>query len=439
MSSAAPSRAPDGLDPEERALLEDLVDAIERPRVEPDFDPLDAPDWYRRSTLPKGKVPGFGEIGEKCGDFTPEAMYYCPGCGHVREFPHNCYQYDCPDHGLYAVRRRAAGTKDASGVVPKLGALRAVLDSRDEETHWVFHHFTISLGTDYFFRSDKPMERGFQLCRELMDVIDVQGLVALHPWRGEGGDDRGFWKTILGEDLSWPGAREQLEYAPHFHVVGVGPRGGIPGGAVSRALEAETGVIIERFSPENSNVSVYDGEAMARAATYTLSHSMVYTSTDKSRRLAARMKGPDVNEIEVYEKYKKEHQANVYAVAEDVLGIPPPDMECDQELSISRSAPIAPEPGPARSSSSAAPSARAGMEASTTPAGSTPSTSTATERCGTRLRHISTAGEVLPELTKRDDVDASDLDVAYRSYVDVMTVPEIPEFQDRPPPEFEDV
>lgn len=164
----------DELGRDDRELLVEFIETVERPRLDVDeSDRLDDdPARYKRSTLPTGKLPTFGEAGEDCGELIPEAMYYCDCCYDVKEFPHNCYKFDCPMHGLHAVRRHAAGgnSEDFPGRVPKLGAVRAVLDRRRTVLQ-VYNHWSMSPPPDYFWRSDDPLNRFFQLGRELMNLI----------------------------------------------------------------------------------------------------------------------------------------------------------------------------------------------------------------------------------------------------------------------------
>lgn len=466
-SAAGPSA---GLDIDQQELLEELQETVDRARLDVDEDELlDQPARLKRSTLPEGKLPGFGEPEDDCGELIPEAMHWCDCCYDVKELPHNCYRYDCPMHGLHAVRRRAAGArsndeKSMDGAAAKLGAIRATLDARLDRAQ-VYHHLSLSPPRDYFWRSDNPLERGFQLCREIMDTFGGQGIVVYHPYRSKEDDDRGFWKDVLGHGYDWPEVRKQLIPYGHFHVVCAAPKGGVPGGDVTRALEASTGWILERHTARDSSVSVFGDEEMARALTYTLSHALVYTASDDSRRLAARWKGPDVNSIDVYDRYKSEHRQNVFEASRETLGLAPPNMECNRE--VSRTRVTLPPSSDASSSSSTTSSAsrstdlpkhsnvdatgeviigsssmaEPGSGAASTP---TTSTTTSTETCGGRLRHISQAGEVLPELVA-SDVDVGDLDAAYRAYDNVMKAKgldgthdaraDIPEFEDRPPPD----
>lgn len=429
---------------EDRELLDELVEVLDRPRLDVDkAELLEDPAQYKKSALPRGKVPGFGEPDEDCGKVIPESMHYCSSCYDPAEIPHNCYRYDCPMHGLHAVRRRAAGCSSMPGASGRLGALRAILDSRSSRDHFVYHHASLNLPTEFYFKSDDLLKRGRNLCREFMDVFDAQGWVIYHPWKTEEGEDgKGFWKTVLGHGLEWDSVREDIEYHPHFHLVIAAPKGGLPGGAVTRDLESRTGVVFERHTQRGSNVSAFEDKDIARALTYALSHAMVY-SKPESRPLAAWFKGPDVGDVDVREPYKSEHRGHVYDVSEKVLGLEAGELECENEFPTSESEDGDWSPSPARSGGNTADLlSRTRGDEFTLDVPESSSTQVETERCGGQLRHISQAGEVLPELVKRG-ADVDDLDRAYRSYVDVMKAkglepedgrPDVPEHGDRPPP-----
>ncbi|MFW6046036.1 MAG: hypothetical protein ACOC8O_04185, partial [Natronomonas sp.] len=306
---------------------QEVIDAIERPRL-----CADGTREYK-GMLPMLDLPSFGEPDDDCGNFIPPSMYVCPGCSTVHEKPHNCYRYDCPLHWAHAVRRRAAGSKSGAGVAPQLDALRRYLNAyRDKNQN--FHHLVISLGRDRQIQAANPLERERETIREIMDAIGVQGLEAYHPWAGDGEDpdqdDMGEWKQRIGKNTEWDDVREELEYRPHWHIIGVAHKVDFSDG---EEIYEETGAVWHRIlNEDDNNVSIEDDDAMCRATTYTLSHAGIYETDGGQRRLAAWMKGPDVNRITPLEKNKALIQAKVYTAAKDTLGIDPPNMECDNEI-----------------------------------------------------------------------------------------------------------
>lgn len=324
--------------PQANVDAEDLIEPIERARHPDESDDLSIKE-ISNSILPKGKIPTFGEPENDCGQFIPEAMFFCPDCYDTHQFRHNCLRYDCSEHGLHAVRRRAAGSKDAAGVAPQLDALRRYLNAYRNENqryhHLVFrpHH---DADHDFLLESDEPLKRAKELIRELLDELGIQGLVVYHPWRGDheddDADDMGQWRTRLGHGRDWhDDVRDELAHEPHFHIIGVGHQ--VDLSDVGDVYD-ETGWVIRRLLSDrgDGNVSIYDDRGMAARVTYALSHAMIYDTENGQRRLAAWMKGPDVHRVTPYDENKGRIQSKVYDAAQDTLGLKPPDMTCDTEV-----------------------------------------------------------------------------------------------------------
>lgn len=318
-----------------------MVESIDRaahPRWADDLTDSEELDLRRKHGLPPLRLPGFGEPEDDCGEFVLPAMRFCVRSGKTHEFKHNCLRYDCPRHAPYAVRRRAAGSSDAAGIAPKLKSLLLRLyKARGEQNHY-FHHLFVSIPDDYVFESESPLERSKEVLREIMDELGIQGVVGFHPYRGDKedrfADDRGFWKDLLFHRSDWSDARDDLDFSPHFHIVGVAPHVDV---SVTEEIERETGWVIHRRSDEDgrsigkdySKPDDTDDDAMCRALTYLLSHCGVYETETGQRRLAAWMKGPDVASTTVYPQVKDTMQQAVYEAAEDTLGIASPSLECD--------------------------------------------------------------------------------------------------------------
>ena len=158
-------------------------------------------------------------------------------CGTVHHKPHVCNRYDCPMHWAHAVHRRAAGSKDGSGVAPQLESIRKRLDahrdddfvpgSGDPEFPTSFHHLVISLPKELRIYAQDTLKRATSTVRDIMDALGIQGLVAYHPYRGKNEDweanDIGEWKGRINPVTEWEDVSDELEYSPHFHIVGVTP------------------------------------------------------------------------------------------------------------------------------------------------------------------------------------------------------------------------
>lgn len=324
--SSAHSGSPRG-QPVHNTDFDAMVDAIERAR-HPEDEPLRG--QFKNSILPQGKLPGFGEPLENCGDFIPESMHFCGDCYDVKQFPRNCYRYDCPEHALHAVRRRAAGSSDGAGIGPQLDGIRRFLNAnRGPNQH--FHHLTFEPPVDFFWEADDPLERFKDVVRELMDILGVQGVACYHPFKGDhegdDSDDRGEWQQRLGNRQDWIGdVRDELKPKGHMHVICVAHKVDLED--IGDVYD-ETGWVIKRITKsEDSNISIEDDEAMARAVTYALSHSMVYETESGQRRLAAWMKGPDVNHVTPTERNKWRMKGIVRSEAETTLDVPAPSFEC---------------------------------------------------------------------------------------------------------------
>lgn len=301
---------------------------------------------------PKLRLPGFGEPLDTCGEEVIASQRFCVNSGKTKSYPRNCLRYDCPQHAPYAIRRRVSGSKSGSGIAPQLKTLISWLYSYRDTDHY-FHHLFISPPEDYWLESDNPLGRlvgiGDQegVIPEILKELGAQGLVAFHPYRAENEEpdegDRGFWKDFLFHQQDWSQAKDELSFEPHFHVLCIAPEidvmkvDGIEGREIAptEQIEDETGWVIHRRQDDNGRSVVdYDRKtddyAMCRVASYVLSHAGIYSPEGSDqRRLAAWMKGPDVNKPEVYEGVKTDIQDLVHEAAQDTLGIAPPDLECD--------------------------------------------------------------------------------------------------------------
>lgn len=470
--------SPDG-QPVYRSDATKLISIIERGRLP--HDPRDDHE-ERQSMLPPLRLPGFGKPLDDCDEFIPEALHFCTECYKVHEFPRNCMRYQCPSHCMHAVRRRAAGSKYAAGICPKLDALRRYLNAHRDDNQY-YHHLTFEPPTDFYWRSNQPLERAKQTIRELMDGLGIQGLVAYHSFKGDheddDEDDRGKWKERLGHGRDWYGdVEDELKPKGHFHVVGVAPFIDLRNvGDVT----SETGWVIKRITQENSNISIEDDDAMARAVTYCLSHAGVYETESGQKRLAAWVKGPDVNKVQPMDGLAERMKAIVNDVAENTLGTPRPSLECNNDVPDVQEASAEPaDVGSGFATTAAAGPAAPGIHAdgvgglasapldlpadnrdadlwSTGPGSTTISAARATEsapvavdpdeqdeptnECGGFLEHISQAGEYLLDADRRERPTVGhddELEEAYRNFVFVMTEkgrdpldsrPEIPEFE----------
>lgn len=318
-------------DPIHKPDFEPMIEEIER-REHPAAGSLRYIDYEKELML---DLPGFGERDPDCGDPIPEARTFCPRCADVTHNPHNCVRYDCPDHAPYAVRRRVAGSADGVGMAPKLYALANYLYGYRERNQR-FQHFVVDIPDDYYVESQYQLEALKSIVKTIMGHLGVQGVLVFHPYRHEGEDpgeeNLGKWAPLLFQGHEWKDVKGELEFDPHFHIVGVSPEKCPDLSDVGEFHEA-TGWVIHRITgkDEDDNISIYNERVLTRVLTYCLSHAGVY-ETEKQRRIAAWYAGPDVNRVHVGEDDARYMAAITNEEAEDTLGIPSPSVECGNKV-----------------------------------------------------------------------------------------------------------
>ncbi|MFC5973676.1 hypothetical protein ACFPYI_20290, partial [Halomarina salina] len=229
--------------------------------------------------LPELPIPGSGRMGTNCGEEVP--ALFCPsdGCGSVYHVGHTCRKSRCPRCW------KSWDFQRAKTVTSKLEALRRYRYASGD-TEQKFHHLTVSFRDSTRFDSDTPVDRAAEVVKLLSHQVNVQtGYLMLHPYRikeeyrgdvngHESGDGDLTWKDIYGlvDDLGWDAVGEEyLVYAPHFHVIALSEF--VQCGAVTEAIEEETGVVVHRVTKgADSSVSMYNLEDLCRVAAYSISH-----------------------------------------------------------------------------------------------------------------------------------------------------------------------
>lgn len=230
--------------------------------------PAGKSDHYE-DKLPQLPVPGTGLRRETCGNDIPRG---CAGCGKTHTVGQTCQRRMCPRCWKNWDRRRAAM------ICAKMEARRRTRESRGMGWQgWKFHHLVLSPPEGFALNSDQPFDRTIQILKEVLEELGVpEGVLLYHPWRGPDGDDRGFWKHVLpdGEEIGNNTLVEEhdLQFSPHFHAVVLAKH--VDGGYVTKAIEEQTGWIVDRITKgEDSDVSIYDEYDLARSVTYCLSHT----------------------------------------------------------------------------------------------------------------------------------------------------------------------
>lgn len=277
------------------------------------FEDAGGPSDAYQDYLPVLDLPGTGTKYEICGDEVPR---FCSDCGHVTHVGRTCYRMMCPRCWKGWDRRRA------TAITSKLEALRRYKEAKGPGWQgWKFHHVAISPPDGFAMNvedgdRERVLQRTFDLIKEILGDMNVDtGALFYHPFRGEDGDDRGFWKDVLpdGEPTDMDGLGEDLSFEPHFHLVALAKH--VPT-VVTERVEAETGWVIHRITKgEDSDVSLYDKFDLARSVTYCLSH------TGRGENRAAYRYFGEVANFAAEKRIEREMDAAVRSVGVNTLGL----------------------------------------------------------------------------------------------------------------------
>ena len=239
-------------------------------------------------------LPGFGELGDArdarsdCGDPHP---FLCDSCGHATTFGRTCSMSVC-------ARCAQAWVRDRS--IKKAAKVRRVRKEKHQHTpaneHQKIHHVVLGARPGWYYDLAKAgysmaeaQELTREVVKEILDELRAQGVLVRHSFRGarddgsikEETDDRGQWKQRLFSGREWyDDVREQLAWKPHYHAVVVSDW--IKGEELTKRVEAETGWIIARIAGDDG-ISLANDGAMARAVTYSISHTDVMVREGNNR------------------------------------------------------------------------------------------------------------------------------------------------------------
>lgn len=321
----------------EKADPEAIIEAFERVRA-------GDPDRFHSDQLPPMDLPGFGDRLEDCGDDHP---HFCPHCGGTTVIGRTCNRSQCPRCVASWVRLRA------SSICGKLDALRRFKYATEcgpapqQPENMFYHHLSISPPADWAVQAGETaldaFERTLEAVKEVLDELGLEGVILYHPLSGEDGDDRGAWRGRLASERPWNDRQarrrddltgdpvsDELEFRPHFHVIGVAPF--VDGDGVTDVVEDATGWVIHRITQsENSTKSITDDYSLARAVTYALSHTGLYQA-DETTQAAYRYFGSTTREVTAYEENQERIDTIVRAVAPRTLGIPYRELACHSDV-----------------------------------------------------------------------------------------------------------
>jgi hypothetical protein len=343
--------------------------------------------------IPAGRLPGYGEMYDSCGD---DIVRFCSGCGETHTVGDTCRRKECPRCGA------AWCVQAATAAGSKLEATRRYLATKRGQSPR-FHHLVFSVPDDFAVARDDPLEAAFEIVKNFLDQLGTDGGVIIpHPYRGKGDDDRGFWKTVQFSGNDWEETREQIEYSPHFHVIALGRF--VPGEQYTQKLYERTGWTFKRITKGDSNVSLYDEYDLARALSYSFSHALVDDGHDSYRYFGR------VANFAADDHIEEEINAAVRSVAPNTLGLSYSTTSCTRSLDEDE---------------------ETAGESGTAPNNADPEMADDRDdqdddrRCGGRLLHIREAPRYLKDREWVGTVEhAASLARAYRRWLD-----------DRPPPD----
>ena len=317
----------------ERVRLSNQVDASNADSIT--VSEPDARDYS--DALPPLPVPGSGECLPDCGDDIP--ALFCASCGSPSIVGRTCRRSRCPRCWKAWDFQRA---KVAASKIEGLRRYRAASGNSKAK----YHHMTVSFPNSIRFNSDDVLSRAFSAVKLLLEESGVyDGHLIYHPWRiaedyrgdihghGSGNGDM-TWAEILekieSDEWIWEAVREEfLVYAPHFHVFANAAF--VQGGAVTEAVESQTGVVVHRITKGvDSSVSLYDASDLCAAVAYGYSHAGLSQTADGSHRVEARSFG-EVANFTPKPSVERDVDRGLRRVAPNVLGITFPKPKCDNE------------------------------------------------------------------------------------------------------------
>jgi len=302
-------------------LVKQIIEEIDRPQQG------DITEQGSDGYLDPGILPGFGEEYDDCGDEIP---HFCTECGATMDLGRTCYRSVCP---------RCAPMWDVERAEVKTARLQSVAKYMSSTLGCPVykHHVVISPPDDWFLACDDPLDRTFEVVKQILKLMNAEGIICYHGWTGADGDDRGEWPDRVFNDRNWEGdVRAELKPNPHFHCIVASPF--IAGGEITRRVEDRTGWTIERVADDDTGRSLDDMYAVARALTYSISHTSIMVNPDGDNQAQIRTfgerwhGGKDTRQASVYDNVRRKAEYEVRKVAPTTLGIAPNTLRCEQPI-----------------------------------------------------------------------------------------------------------
>jgi len=300
------------------AMTERIVEEINRPRKG------DMTEQGGDGYMDPGDLPGFGEPYDDCDD---DILHFCTDCGATFPLGRTCSRSECPRCApMWDVDKAENNTARLQTVAKTMSARLGVSVKK--------HHLVFSPPDDWYLEAEDVVDRTRQVVKEILDLMNAEGLVAFHGWTGRESDDRGAWKERLFNGRDWEGdVRDELRPNGHFHCIVASPF--IVGGEVTRRVEEETGWLIKRVTKQDgSGKSLADIKDVARAMTYVLSHTTIRVNENANNSAEYRAFGSiwHDDKVNVYDNVRRQAERAVRSVAPTTLGVSKNSMRCETPI-----------------------------------------------------------------------------------------------------------
>ena len=295
-------------------LVNEIVAAINRPQ-QGSLDPDDG------GYLPPLDLPGFGEPYPDCGE---DIVHFCDQCADIVGVGRTCDRSVCE-------RCAQSWVLDpAIQVTAKADSTARLMSSKLGGVSVKKHHVVISPPDDWYLAASEPLDKTFEVIKEILAATGAEGASFYHGWAGneEQDTDIGQWKERLFAGRDWEtDVRQELMPRPHFHLLVVCPF--FPGQSVTDRVHSETGWVIHRVADEETGGSLDSLKKFAKAATYCPSHTSIDTRGDGYNRAQIRKFGSTWHDASVYDNQLRKAEYAVRSVAPKTLGIPAREIRCE--------------------------------------------------------------------------------------------------------------
>lgn len=292
------------------------------------FEVVDEPAAAYQNTPTAGKITGFGEKYDTCGDTQP---HFCSECGEpVRDedgelvqIGETCWRQECPRCGSgWAMR---AGIPITSKMESKR---KEVARQRGKSPK--FHHVAIMMPTFSTARNDAD-DAFFQVAKGVIDEVGVNvfgGALIHHPYTGDDDDDDDLdkWKERCFSGRDWEGdVEDELKEWHHIHAL-------VLADSIDHlsceALHDKTGILTNRIqdNDDDTNVSLYGVQDLAEAATYSLSHARLADDADAYRYFG------EVANHSADHRIEARCREVVRSIVPKTLDLQPAGYLCDREI-----------------------------------------------------------------------------------------------------------